>query len=94
MQPMIRGLAIVALLAVSTAASAASTLTDLAFRQGTDGALEVELDFSGPVPEVRGYRLDEPARLTIDLMDTASALEHRREELGMAGVERVTALEA
>ncbi|MDX1465042.1 MAG: type IV pilus secretin PilQ family protein, partial [Halomonas sp.] len=47
-----------------------------------------------PVPEVRGYRLDEPARLTIDLMDTASALEHRREELGMAGVERVTALEA
>ncbi|MEQ6889311.1 type IV pilus secretin PilQ [Halomonas sp. CS7] len=94
MQPMIRGLAIVALLAVSTAAVAASTLTDLAFRQGTDGALEVELDFSGPVPEVRGYRLDEPARLTIDLMDTASALERRREELGMGGVERVTALEA
>ncbi|WP_240036538.1 type IV pilus secretin PilQ [Halomonas urmiana] len=73
---------------------AASTLTDLAFRQGTDGALEVELDFGGPVPEVRGYRLDEPARLTIDLMDTASALERRREELGMGGVERVTALEA
>ncbi|WP_108445235.1 type IV pilus secretin PilQ [Halomonas denitrificans] len=94
MQPMIRGLAIVALLAVSTAASAASTLTDLAFRQGADGALEVELDFSGPVPEVRGYRLDEPARLTIDLMDTTSALERRREELGMGGVERVTALEA
>ncbi|MFG6159110.1 type IV pilus secretin PilQ [Halomonas sp. 1390] len=94
MHAMIRGFAIVALLAVSTAAMAASTLTDLAFRQGADGALEVELDFSGPVPEVRGYRLDEPARLTIDLMDTASALERRREELGMGGVERVTALEA
>ncbi|APE31283.1 type II and III secretion system protein [Halomonas aestuarii] len=94
MQPMIRGLAIVALLVVSSTAMAASTLTDLAFRQGADGALEVELDFSGPVPEVRGYRLDEPARLTIDLMDTSSALERRREELGMAGVERVTALEA
>ncbi|MEQ6918517.1 type IV pilus secretin PilQ [Halomonas aquatica] len=94
MQPMIRGLAILSLLAVSTAAMAASTLTDLSFRQGADGALEVELDFSGPVPEVRGYRLDEPARLTIDLMDTASSLERRREELGMGGVERVTALEA
>ncbi|WP_280552810.1 type IV pilus secretin PilQ [Halomonas sp. 25-S5] len=94
MQPMIRGLAIVALLAVSTAAVAASTLTDLAFRQGSDGALEVDLDFRGPVPEVRGYRLDDPARLTIDLMDTDSALERRREELGIGGVERVTALEA
>ncbi|MDI5919708.1 type IV pilus secretin PilQ [Halomonas sp. LR5S13] len=94
MQPMIRGLAIVALLAVSTAAMAASTLTDLAFRQGSDGALEVDLDFRGPVPEVRGYRLDDPARLTIDLMETDSALERRREELGIGGVERVTALEA
>ncbi|WFM70815.1 type IV pilus secretin PilQ [Halomonas sp. CKK8] len=94
MQPMIRGLAIVALLAVSTAATAASTLTDLAFRQGSDGALEVDLDFRGPVPEVRGYRLDDPARLTIDLMETDSALERRREELGIGGVERVTALEA
>ncbi|MCL7939612.1 type IV pilus secretin PilQ [Halomonas sp. ATCH28] len=94
MQPMIRGLAIVALLAVSTAAMAASTLTDLEFRQGSDGALEVDLDFQGPVPEVRGYRLDDPARLTIDLMETDSALERRREELGIGGVERVTALEA
>ncbi|TDR54268.1 type IV pilus assembly protein PilQ [Halomonas ventosae] len=94
MQPMIRGLAIVALLAVSAAATAASTLTDLAFRQGSDGALEVDLDFRGPVPEVRGYRLDDPARLTIDLMETDSALERRREELGIGGVERVTALEA
>ncbi|MGM0535136.1 MAG: type IV pilus secretin PilQ [Pseudomonadota bacterium] len=94
MQAMIRGLAIVALLGVSSAAMAASTLTDLGFRQGSDGALEVDLDFRGPVPEVRGYRLDDPARLTIDLMETDSALERRREELGIGGVERVTALEA
>ncbi|MDZ7854425.1 MAG: type IV pilus secretin PilQ [Halomonas sp.] len=94
MQPIIRGLALVVLLAVSTAATAASTLTDLDFRQGSDGALEVDLDFRGPVPEVRGYRLDDPARLTIDLMETDSALERRREELGIGGVERVTALEA
>ncbi|WP_280546314.1 type IV pilus secretin PilQ [Halomonas sp. 11-S5] len=94
MQPMIRGLALVALLVIATSAAAASTLTALDFRQGSDGALEVDLDFRGPVPEVRGYRLDDPARLTIDLMDTDSALERRREELGIGGVERVTALEA
>ncbi|MGM0982916.1 MAG: type IV pilus secretin PilQ [Pseudomonadota bacterium] len=94
MQPMIRGLALVALLVISTAAATASTLTSLDFRQGSDGALEVDLDFRGPVPEVRGYRLDDPARLTIDLMETESALERRREELGIGGVERVTALQA
>lgn len=94
MHAMIRGLAIAVLLAVSSVATAASVLTDLAYRQGSDGALEVELGFSGPVPEVRGYRLDEPPRLTVDLMDTTSALERRREELDMGGVQRVTALEA
>ncbi|WP_183382943.1 type IV pilus secretin PilQ [Halomonas stenophila] len=91
---MTRALAALAMLAISTAAMAASTLTNLDFRQGAGGALEVDLDFSGPVPEVRGYRLDDPPRLTIDLMETSSGLERRRQELGIGGVERVTALEA
>ncbi|UYG09660.1 type IV pilus secretin PilQ [Halomonas sp. M4R1S46] len=91
---MTRALAALAMLAIPTAAMAASTLTNLDFRQGAGGALEVDLDFSGPVPEVRGYRLDDPPRLTIDLMETSSGLERRRQELGIGGVERVTALEA
>ncbi|MDN3557575.1 type IV pilus secretin PilQ [Halomonas maura] len=91
---MTRALAALAMLAISAAAMAASTLTNLDFRQGAGGALEVDLDFSGPVPEVRGYRLDDPPRLTIDLMETSSGLERRRQELGIGGVERVTALEA
>ncbi|MBB3190783.1 type IV pilus secretin PilQ [Halomonas cerina] len=91
---LMHGLATLMLLAVSTTAMAASTLTDLSYRRGGDGALEVDLAFSGPVPEVRGYRLDDPPRLTIDLMDTASALDRRRQVLGIGGVERVTALEA
>ncbi|TDO12496.1 type IV pilus assembly protein PilQ [Halomonas ventosae] len=91
---MIRGLVLMTLLVVSSTAVAASTLTDLTFHQGSDGALDVDFDFQGPVPEVRGYRLDAPPRLTIDLMDTDSALERRREELSIGGVERVTVLEA
>ncbi|MDR5867238.1 type IV pilus secretin PilQ [Halomonas koreensis] len=91
---MTRALAALAMLMVSASVMAASTLTDLSFRQGTGGELEVDLAFDGPVPEVRGYRLDDPARLTIDLMETASALERRRQELGIGGVQRVTALEA
>ncbi len=94
MKTTMRALAALAMLVVSTSVMAASTLTGLDYRQGAGGALEVDLSFDGGVPEVRGYRLDEPARLTIDLIETRSALERRRQELGVGGVERVTALEA
>src|SRR5690554_4400827 len=89
-----RGLAILVLLSVSVGAMAASSLEGLDFWQGGGGELEVELSFTGPVPEVRGYRLDDPARLTIDLMETANRLDQRRYALGIGGVQQVTALEA
>src|SRR5690554_4622578 len=88
-----RGLAILVLLSVSVGAMAASSLEGLDFWQGGGGELEVELSFTGPVPEVRGYRLDDPARLTIDLMETANRLDQRRYALGIGGVQQVTALE-
>ncbi|WP_235589029.1 type IV pilus secretin PilQ [Halomonas chromatireducens] len=91
---MIRALSGLCLLAVSSTALATTTLTDLDFRQGESGELQVDLTFSHGVPEVRGYRLDDPARLTIDLVDTANQLDQRRMELGIGGVEQVTALEA
>ncbi|WP_163558179.1 type IV pilus secretin PilQ family protein [Halomonas sp. NO4] len=77
-----------------SAAAAAATLTDLDFRQGESGELQVDLAFDEGVPEVRGYRLDEPPRLTIDLMATGNRLAQRRYDLGIGGVAQVTALEA
>jgi len=95
MTPIIkRAIATLLLLAVSSAALAASSLDELSFRQGSGGELEVDLGFDGPVPEVRGYRMDDPARLTIDLMETANRLDQRRYALGIGGVQQVTALEA
>ncbi len=91
---MTRGLATLLLLAVSGGALAASALEGLDFRQGSGGELEVDLQFTGPVPEVRGYRLDDPPRLTIDLMETDNRLDQRRYTLGIGGAQRVTALEA
>ncbi|MDR5892140.1 type IV pilus secretin PilQ [Halomonas mongoliensis] len=89
-----RGFAILVLLVASASVMAASGLEGLDFRQGSGGELEVDLQFAGPVPEVRGYRLDDPARLTIDLMETANRLDQRRYALGIGGVQQVTALEA
>ncbi|MEQ5800885.1 type IV pilus secretin PilQ [Halomonas sp. H10-9-1] len=89
-----RAAAVLVLLAVSGVALAASTLQGLDFRQGPSGELEVDLDFAGAVPEVRGYRIDDPARLTIDLMEADNGLPERRYSLGIGGVQQVTALEA
>jgi type IV pilus assembly protein PilQ len=89
-----RGFTILVLLVASASVMAASSLEGLDFRQGSGGELEVDLQFAGPVPEVRGYRLDDPARLTIDLMETANRLDQRRYALGIGGVQQVTALEA
>ncbi|MFC3284399.1 type IV pilus secretin PilQ [Litchfieldella rifensis] len=95
MHNVIRGLAAVMLgMLLPLSAWAASTLTELDFQQGSGGELEVDLRFSGGVPEVRGYRLDAPPRLTIDLMETASQLDRRRYDLGIGGVEHVTTLAA
>ncbi len=94
MTKMLGGIVTLLLLAASSAVMAASTLDALDFRQGSSGELEVDLGFSGPVPEVRGYRLDDPARLTIDLMETSSRLGQRQYTVGVSGVEQVTALEA
>lgn len=94
MRQLIGTLAALCLALTAAPVLAASTLTDLDFRQGERGELLIDLSFRGGVPEVRGYRLDEPARLTIDLVDTANALERRRLDLGIGGVEQVTALEA
>ncbi|MCG7601430.1 type IV pilus secretin PilQ [Halomonas sp. McH1-25] len=87
---------LVALLGVAACSSAwaQSALNGLDFGQRADGQLEVTLHFSGEVPEVRGYRIDSPPRLAIDLMNTASRLERRRYELGLVGVNDVVALEA
>ena len=81
-------------LLLASAAAAATTLTDLDFRQGASGALQVDLVFDEGVPEVRGYRLAEPPRLAIDLMATGNRLAQRRYDLGIGGVAQVTALEA
>jgi type IV pilus assembly protein PilQ len=90
----LRAAAALCLLMVSSVTLAASVLTDLDFRQGEGGELQVDLTFPHGVPEVRGYRLDDPARLSIDLMETANRLEQRRIAVGAGGVEQVTALEA
>lgn len=79
---------------MTNAALAASTLKDLEFTSLGGDRMELKLDFAGGVPEVKGYRIETPPRITIDLMDTHSQLEKRRFDLGLNGVDELVALEA
>ncbi|WP_240665442.1 AMIN domain-containing protein [Cobetia sp. ICG0124] len=79
---------------MASVAQAASTLQDLEFTSLGGDRMELKLDFAGGVPEVKGYRIETPPRITIDLMDTSSQLDKRRFELGLNGVEELVALEA
>ncbi|UYV19753.1 type IV pilus secretin PilQ [Halomonas qaidamensis] len=71
----------------------ASVLTDLDVRQTNNGNVELVLQFSGGVAQLRGYRLDAPPRLALDLADTQSAVAQRRIAVSRGGVEQVTVLE-
>ncbi|MCP1304472.1 type IV pilus secretin PilQ [Halomonas sp. R1t8] len=81
------------LLALMPTFALGSVLTDLEVRSTSGGEVELVLQFSGGVAELRGYRLNTPPRLALDLADTQSSLPQRRINVDSAGVERITALE-
>ncbi|HAO02222.1 MAG TPA: type IV pilus secretin PilQ, partial [Halomonas sp.] len=81
------------LLALMPIFALGSVLTDLEVRSTSGGEVELVLQFSGGVAELRGYRLNTPPRLALDLADTQSSLPQRRINVDSAGVERITALE-
>ncbi|GAB2780188.1 type 4a pilus secretin PilQ [Halomonas shantousis] len=79
---------------ISGQALAAPALTALDFTQLSGGQLRVAMTFEGGVPEVKGYRIDSPPRLALDLMGTRSQLERQQFTPGVAGVQQAVVLEA
>ena len=73
--------------------AAGSVLTDIDVLPAQSGGINVDLYFSGGVPELRSYRLTAPPRVTLDLAATQNGLAHRRVDVNRAGIERITALE-
>lgn len=73
--------------------AAASVLTDIEVHNADNGAISVDLRFTGGVPELRSYRLESPPRVALDLAGTQNGLATRRLEVGRGGIEQITALE-
>jgi type IV pilus assembly protein PilQ len=56
--------------------------------------IQLTLHLSGPAPEPLSFTIDKPARISLDLPDTALALPSRRIDVGSGGLDTVLAAEA
>ncbi|WP_029655247.1 type IV pilus secretin PilQ family protein [Marinobacter daepoensis] len=73
--------------------ASAVTLQDLSFSSLPGERLEVTMQFDGTPPEPSGYTIERPARIAVDLKDTASALNQRSIPLGTGNAQSVTVVE-
>ena len=72
----------------------AATLTNLQANTLPGDGMEVRLDFEGAAPEVKGYSIERPARIALDLLGTGSNVELKRHNLGSGNARSVTVVEA
>jgi type IV pilus assembly protein PilQ len=86
-------MAMAVLLLLLPSLAAASVLTDIDVQPADSGGINVDLRFTGGVPELRSYRLDAPPRVSLDLIGAQSGLSSRRMNIGRHGIEQITTLE-
>ncbi len=56
--------------------------------------IQLRLKMSGPAPQPMSFTIDRPARIAIDLPDTALALDSRRKEIDLGDLRTILAAEA
>ena len=80
--------------APTDAAATPNTLQRIDVQTLSGNQLQLTLHLSGPAPEPLSFTIDKPARISLDLPNTALALPSRRIDVGSAGVDTVLAAEA
>ncbi|MEY4762443.1 MAG: hypothetical protein RLZZ200_2299 [Pseudomonadota bacterium] len=103
-QKVLKALAILATLAlpaafnVGSAARAADApankLESIDVQSGAGRRLEVVLKLSGPAEAPRAFTIDNPARISLDMPNTALGLPSRRVDVRKAGLDSIVAAEA
>jgi type IV pilus assembly protein PilQ len=75
-------------------AQAATRLEKIELQPQPGEQIQVRLVLDGPAPQPQAFTIDNPARLAIDLPNTALALESRRVDVKAGGVDTIVAAEA
>lgn len=73
---------------------ASVNLTDVEFSSEASGRFQVRLSFDGVPPEPKGYSIEKPARIALDLAGVASKLEHRKFPLSYVNASSAVILES
>lgn len=60
----------------------AAELKDIRFASLPGDVTEIELEFDGTPPEAKGYTIEKPARISLDLMGAGSALKAKKHQIG------------
>ncbi|WP_101758332.1 type IV pilus secretin PilQ [Oceanicoccus sp. KOV_DT_Chl] len=81
-------------LVVNVAHAANTNLTDVEFSSQPGGRFEVRLDFDGVPPEPKGYNIEKPARIALDLVGVSSKLEQKKFPLSYGNASSAVILES
>jgi type IV pilus assembly protein PilQ len=85
--------ALAAWILVSPAWAASVDLTGVEFSTLAGDAVEVRLQLSAPISEPLSFTIEDPARIAVDLADTAVALERRVTQVGQGDLRSIVAAE-
>lgn len=69
-------------IAMMAAQVSAVTLNDIRFSSLPGDVTKIELEFDGAPPQVNGYTIEKPARISIDLPNTTSSLKAKKHQIG------------
>lgn len=83
-----------ALMSLAASVVSAVTLKDISYASLPGNRLEVRLSFDGTPPEVKGYSIEKPARVALDLLGANSGLSTKYHNLGTGNARSVTVVEA
>lgn len=72
----------------------AETLKSIEANALSGDSMEIRLQFQGGVPEVKGYSIEQPARIALDLIGADSAVGVKSQNLGTGNARSVTVVEA
>jgi len=72
----------------------AATMEAIEFSSLPGDRTEIRMKFDGTPPDPKGYTIESPARIALDLMDTKSALTTKYHSLGIGNAREVTVVEA
>nr|WP_196220362.1 type IV pilus secretin PilQ family protein [Alcanivorax sp. VBW004] len=88
------GLFSVGVLSVLSMVAGADTLKSIEANSLSGDGMEVRLRFEGGVPEVKGYSIEQPARIALDLVGADTDIAGKRQNLGSGNARSVTIVEA